>query len=68
VPARTPHAMAEAVSFLLNHATESERLGRMARARVLQHFTQEQFLDSYESTYCQLLARRRPQFLPAFSS
>jgi polysaccharide biosynthesis protein PelF len=68
VPARTPHAMAEAVSFLLNHATERERLGQMARARVLQHFTQEQFLDSYESTYCQLLARRHPQFLPAFSS
>ena len=68
VPARTPHAMAEAISFLLNNAPERERLGRMARARVLQHFTQQQFLNSYESTYFQLLSRRRQQFLPAYSS
>ena len=68
VPARTPHAMVEAISFLLNNATERQRLGQMARARVLQHFTQQQFLNSYESTYCQLLSRGRQQFLPAFSS
>lgn len=67
VPARTPHAMAEAVSFLLNNATERERLGQMARERVLQHFTQEQFLNSYGRTYYQLLSRRRPKFLPAYS-
>src|SRR5438270_11650949 len=59
VPARTPHAMAEAVSFLLCNAAERRRLGQMARARILQHFTQQEFLNSYESTYRELLSRRR---------
>ena len=67
VPARTPHAMAGAISFLLKNATERERLGQMARARVLKHFTEEQFLSSYESTYCKLLSYRPQQFLPAYS-
>jgi len=67
VPARTPHAMAEAISFLLNNATERARLGQLARARILQHFTQEQFLNSYGRTYCQLLSRRHQRFLPAYS-
>ena len=68
VPARTPQAMAEAISFLLSSATERQRLGQMARARVLKHFTEEQFLNSYESTYCKLLSRRPQQFLPVYSS
>lgn len=68
VPARTPQAMADAISFLLNNATERERLGQMARARVLKHFTAEQFLNSYESTYYKLLSCRPQQFLPAYSS
>ena len=67
VPARTPQAMAEAISFLLSSATERQRLGQMARARVLKHFTEEQFLNSYESTYCKLLSRRPQQFLPVYS-
>jgi glycosyltransferase involved in cell wall biosynthesis len=69
VPARTPQAMADAISFLLNHATERERLGKMARARVLTHFTEEQFLSSYESIYRGLLpGRPERRFLPAYSS
>jgi len=67
VPARTPQAMAAAVSFLLNNSGERKRLGQMARARVLKHFTEEQFLNSYESTYCKLLSRRPRPFLPAYS-
>lgn len=67
VPARTPHAMAEAISFLLHNPTERERLGQLARTRILQHFTQEQFLNSYERSYCQLRSRRRQQLLPAHS-
>ena len=67
VPARTPEAMAGAISFLLNNAAERKRLGQMARARVLKHFTEEQFLNSYESTYCKLLSRRPQQFLPVYS-
>ena len=68
VPARTPLAMADAISFLLNNPRERERLGRMARARVLKHFTQEQFLSSYEDTYLSLLGLRRQRFLPAYSA
>jgi len=64
VPARTPHAMADAISFLLRNTAERERLGQMARARVLKHFTEEQFLDSYGSTYLKLLSCRQQQFLP----
>jgi glycosyltransferase involved in cell wall biosynthesis len=68
VPAKTPHAMADAISFLLNNPAKRERLGQMARARVLKHFTEEQFLSSYESTYCKLLSFRRQRLLPAYSS
>jgi len=68
VPARTPEAMAGAISFLLNNVAERKRLGQMARARVLKHFTEEQFLNSYESTYCKLLSSRPQQLLPAYSS
>ncbi len=68
VPARAPHAMAAAISFLLSSATERQRLGQMARARVLKHFTEEQFLDLYESTYRKLLCRLPQQFLPEYGS
>src|SRR5207253_10199545 len=68
VPARTPQAMAGAISFLLGNAAERERLGQMARARVLKHFTEKQFLNSYGSTYCDLLSCRPQEFLPAYSS
>ena len=68
VPARTPQAMADAISFLLDHATERRRLGQMARARVLEHFTEERFLRSYEGTYHKLLSCRPQQFLPAYTS
>ena len=66
VPAKTPQAMAEAITFLLSDPATRERLGRNARARALEHFTEQQFLDSYENTYQQLrdyspqgLTRRR---------
>ena len=68
VPARTPRAMADAVSFLLTNPGERERLGRMARARVLTHFTQQQFLSSYESTYCKLLSLQPQRLLPTYSA
>src|SRR6266576_4057747 len=68
VPARTPQAMADAISFLLSNARERERLGQMARARILKHFTEEQFLNSYESTYYKLLSCQPQQFLPAYRS
>jgi glycosyltransferase involved in cell wall biosynthesis len=68
VPARKPHAMADAISFLLSNTRERERLGQMARARVLKYFTEEQFLNSYESTYCKLLSCQPQQFLSVYRS
>jgi len=58
VPAKTPQAMAEALSFLLNDAAARERLGRNARARALEYFTEEQFLNGYKNTYRELLSYR----------
>lgn len=56
VPARTPQAMADAISYLLKDSATRQRLGRNARARALKHFTEEQFLNSYEQTYRKLLS------------
>jgi len=67
VPARKPHAMAEAISFLLRNEAERLRLGQMARARALKHFTEEQFLSSYGNVYRKLLSFRPPKLLGAYS-
>lgn len=66
VPARTPQAMAEAISFLLSSPNERKRLGQMARARVLDHFTEEQFLRSYASTYSKVLSGGSQELLPQY--
>lgn len=65
VPAKTPEAMAKALSFLLRDAAARERLGRSARARALEHFTEEQFLRGYENTYRELLASRPQRLMRA---
>jgi polysaccharide biosynthesis protein PelF len=65
VPAKSPQAMADAISFLLGDAARRERLGRNARARALAHFTEEQFLNSYQKTYRELLSSRRQRFMRA---
>ena len=67
VPARNPRALADAVCFLLRNETERRRLGVMARARVLKHFTQQQCLDSYEHSYLGLLAHVPQSALAAAS-
>jgi len=54
VPAKAPQAMAEAISFLLNDPETRKKLGRNARARALEHFTEENFLKCYEHTYREL--------------
>ena len=61
VPTKTPHAMADAISFLLANPAERERLGRLAQARALERFTEQQFLSSYEKTYHKLVKHRRPE-------
>jgi len=57
VPSRSPRAMAYALSCLLNDHCGRERLGRLAYARAIENFTEEQFLRSYHRTYQTLLAR-----------
>ncbi|MGB9512463.1 MAG: GT4 family glycosyltransferase PelF, partial [Candidatus Acidiferrum sp.] len=65
VPAKTPQAMADAIAFLLNDAAARERLGRNAKARALEHFTEQQFLSAYEQTYLELLHCHRQRLLSA---
>jgi hypothetical protein len=50
---------------LLNDAAKRERLGRDARARALEHFTEEQFLSSYQKTYHELLSSRPQKLMRA---
>jgi glycosyltransferase involved in cell wall biosynthesis len=68
VPAKSPQEMADAISFLLDNEDERERLGRLARARALQYFTEERFLDTYRSTYAKLASRRVQDLEPSFNS
>lgn len=64
VPAKSPREVADAVSFLLDNPAEREKLGAMARARALQYFTEERFLDTYRSTYARMVSRRSQQLVP----
>jgi len=63
VPARSPKAMAGAISFLLNDFSTRKRLGSMARERALAHFTEERFLACYASTYRELSLCRPRRFV-----
>jgi len=65
VPAKSPQQMANAISLLLENEAERERLGRMAQARAMQHFTEETFLNTYESTYRSLVSQRPQRLLLA---
>jgi glycosyltransferase involved in cell wall biosynthesis len=65
VPSKTPYAIADAISFLLANPGERERLGRSAQARALEHFTEQQFLSSYQNTYRELLSRQLPEVFQA---
>jgi glycosyltransferase involved in cell wall biosynthesis len=65
VPAKSPQQMANAISLLLENEAERERLGRMAQARAIQHFTEETFLNTYESTYRSLVPQRPQRLLQA---
>ncbi len=65
VPSKTPSALADAISFLLANPAERERLGRSAQARALEHFTEKQFLSSYQNTYRDLSSRQLPQIYQA---
>ena len=51
VPPREPRKMAEGLLDLLHDPERRLILGQRARARALQHFTQDQFLEAHRSTY-----------------
>lgn len=51
VPPREPRQMAEGLLDLLHDPERCARLGQRARARALQYFTQDQFLEAHRSTY-----------------
>jgi glycosyltransferase involved in cell wall biosynthesis len=65
VPSKVPSAMADAISYLLANKEERERLGRNAKARALELFTEKQFLSSYQNTYRELVSRQLPQIYQA---
>ena len=50
-----PGALADAIGALLVDTAEAARLGRVARARVAEHYTVDQMLDGVESVYRPLL-------------
>jgi polysaccharide biosynthesis protein PelF len=51
VPPREPRKMAEGLLDLLRDPERCRSLGPRARARALQYFTQDRFLDAHRSTY-----------------
>jgi glycosyltransferase involved in cell wall biosynthesis len=51
VDPRDPGALANALLELLASPDERRRLGTAARARALEHFTEEKFVDEYRATY-----------------
>jgi glycosyltransferase involved in cell wall biosynthesis len=54
VPPGDPHRLAEALSLLIGDVAMRERVGRAARARVLQSFDFEQQVSSTERMYLEL--------------
>ena len=54
-----PSSMAKAITALLSSQAERRRLGAMARARALQYFTEDKFVEQYRECYQRLSAARR---------
>jgi glycosyltransferase involved in cell wall biosynthesis len=48
-------ALAEAVAFLLDHPDVAVRMGQAARSRVLQTFSLDRCVDSYDTLYRRLI-------------
>jgi glycosyltransferase involved in cell wall biosynthesis len=60
VPPRAPDLLGEAIVELLDDTPRRQRLGVMARERVLEHFTLEVCLDAYREIYTELKAMWPP--------
>jgi glycogen synthase len=57
VPAEHSAALAYAVSYLLGHPAEAERMGRMAARRALNLFGWERYLVAWEDLYREVVAK-----------
>jgi glycosyltransferase involved in cell wall biosynthesis len=60
VDPRDPEALAAAIATLVASAAERRRLGAAARARALELFTEERFVDAYRAAYRSLSSGSRP--------
>lgn len=60
VTPRDPAELAEAIETLLRSPEQRRRLGQQARARALEWFTEQRFVDEYRRTYERLAATRKP--------
>ena len=58
VPPRQPRELAAAIVSLLQSPAERRRLSQAARARALQHFTQDTFAAGYRQAYQELASGR----------
>jgi glycosyltransferase involved in cell wall biosynthesis len=56
VPPCDPSSMAKAITTLLLSPEERRRAGHLARARALQYFTEDKFVDQYRESYQRLTA------------
>ena len=59
VPPKDPDALAQAIIELLNNPESSAEMGRMARKKVLEKFTQEQMISEIEDLYESLINHNR---------
>jgi glycogen(starch) synthase len=57
VPNEEAVSMAEGIAYLLDHPADAVRMGREARERVIQEFSMERCVDSYDRIYRKLIAR-----------
>jgi glycosyltransferase involved in cell wall biosynthesis len=60
VDPRDPGALAAAITALVGSAEERRRLGDAARARALELFTEERFVDAYRTAYRSFIGRAQP--------
>src|SRR5438046_4152893 len=61
VPPRDPHALANAISRLLEDPGLARRFGRAGRDRVAEHFSMDQTVSKTERLYLSLLERKQCQ-------
>ena len=59
VPPEDPHAMAEALKYVLTHPDEARQMGEAGRERVTANFTIETMIDQHLAVYEKVIARRR---------